>query len=125
MQLQREGKDEERRKRDRFAQIEGRCSSRRSGFLIVYRLHAEDEEKEEEESNDDPGVCAVEIGDVLEPGLCKHTCRPLSGKGHLTSHLLLVGALTTHYILSMILRKEACILKQNERAWPRRKCLHC
>lgn len=68
-----------------------------SRFLIVYRLRAEDEEKEEE-SNDHPGVCAVEIGDVLEPGLCKHTCRPLSGKGHLTSHLLLVGALMTHYI---------------------------
>lgn len=81
MQLQREGKDEERRKRDRLAQIEGRCSSRRSGFLIVYRLHAEDEEKEEEESNDDPGVCAVEIGDVLELGLCKHTCRPPLWKG--------------------------------------------
>lgn len=83
-----------------------------SRFLIVHKLHAEDEEKEEE-SNDNPGVCAVEIGDVLEPGLCKHTCRPLSGKGYLTAHLSLVGALTTYYILSMLLRKEVCILKQN------------
>lgn len=106
--MQWEGKGEERRERDRLAQIEGRCSSSRAWVPNSLQATCEDEE-EEEESNDNPVVWAVEIGDVLEPGLCKHTCCPLSGKGYLTTHLLLVGTLTTHCILSI--RKEACILK--------------